>query len=59
MVTLLVVTPKPAPLSFNEFNTIKSKFLDFSFLIAFSSSSLVSKAKPTSNLFCFIFPKDS
>ena len=46
-VTLFVSYPKPAPSSFNEFRTIKSKFFFFSLFFAFESSSLFSRAKPT------------
>ena len=36
IVILLVSKPKPAPLSFNEFKIIASRFLSFSFFFALS-----------------------
>ena len=55
MVTLFVSSPKPAPASFNEFNTIISAFLFFNFSNAFVFSLFVSRANPTTTCPFFFF----
>ena len=57
IVTLLVSTPNPAPLSRSELRTMKSKFLRRSFSSAFTISSSVSSANPTSRRSPFSRPR--
>ena len=56
MVTLLVSTPNPAPLSCSELSTIISRFLVCSLRSALACSSCVSKANPTNSRSPFVLP---
>ena len=58
-VTLFVGFPKPAPSSFKEFNTIKSKFFFTILAFACSISFSVSSAKPIKYWDFFISPREA